>query len=54
LFAQQRARRLRASVLPHDRVVQRLAGTAIAWKRGFALVGDADGGHLARGEAGFR
>src|SRR5512138_2610223 len=32
-----------AAVLPHDRVVDRLAGFAVPHDRGFALVGDPDG-----------
>jgi hypothetical protein len=41
----------RAPVLPDDRIVDRLAGRAIPHDRGLALVGDADPGDIARGEA---
>ena len=39
-----------AAVLPDDRVVDGLAGLAIPDDRGLALVGDADGGDVARPE----
>src|SRR5690606_25015549 len=44
----QLARRLgRTPVLPDDGAVQRLAGRRVPNHRGFALVGDADGGETA-------
>jgi hypothetical protein len=48
LRAQLGAQRLGAAVLPDDGVVDRLAGAAVPQHRGLALVGDADGGDVAR------
>ena len=47
LALQRRATRRRAPVLPDNGVVQRLARRLVPDQRGFALVGDADGGDLA-------
>src|SRR5690606_26602539 len=41
----------RPTVLPDDRVVDGLACPAIPDQRGFALVGDAHGGHIGRPHA---
>jgi len=43
-----------ASVLPDDRVGERLAGRALPQERRLPLVGDADRRHVARGKAGIR
>ena len=40
-----------AAALPHNRVVDRLAGGPIPDQRRFALVGDADRGHVRRADA---
>ena len=45
-------RRCRAPVLPHDRVAYGLAGRAVPHDGRLALIGDADGGDVARGESG--
>ena len=50
--AQLLAERCRPAVLPDDRPVDRLAGLAVPDDRGFALVGDADGGDIAHRFAG--
>jgi hypothetical protein len=44
--------RLRAGVLPHDRVVDGLAGGLVPDDRGLALVGDADRGDVVAGQVG--
>ena len=41
-----------AAILPDDRAVDGAAAGAVPQQRGFALIGDADGGDLARGGAG--
>ena len=43
---------LRPHVLPDNRVVHRLARALLPHHRGFALVGDADGGDVVPGQAG--
>ena len=53
LAAQRIAKIRRAPVLPDDRVVDRLAGRAIPDHGGFALIGDADAGDVARAETGL-
>ena len=45
--------RLAAPVLPDDRVVDGLAGAAVPDHGGLALVGDADGLDVARGQPGL-
>jgi len=52
--AQSGAQRLAAPVLPHDGVVDGLAGAAVPHHGGLALVGDADGADVAAGQAGRR
>ena len=42
-----------AAILPHDRVVNGLAGFAVPQQRGLPLVGDADGGNVGGIELGF-
>jgi hypothetical protein len=51
--AQLGALRGSAPVLPHDRVVERLAGLPVPQHRGLALVGDADRADLLRLDAGL-
>jgi hypothetical protein len=51
-FLEPGAHLRRASVLPHDRLVHRLAAAALPQHRGLALVGDADGGDLAGSQLG--
>ena len=45
------AQRSGAAVLPHNGGMNRLAGGAIPHDHGLALIGDADGGHVARPRA---
>ena len=52
-FAQRGARGFGASVLPDDGFVDGLAGLAVPDHCRFALVGNADGVHLLRANAGF-
>src|SRR5262249_5760894 len=42
-----------APILPNDCIVNRRAGFALPDNRGFALVGDAEGGDVLAGEFGF-
>ena len=42
-----------AAILPDDCVVDGFAGLAIPYDRGLALVGDADGSHVAGPRAGL-
>ncbi len=42
-----------AAILPDDGAMHGLAGGAVPHDRGLALVGDADGGDVARGDIGF-
>ena len=46
------AKTCRAPVLPHDRVAYGLAGRAVPHDRRLALIGNADGGDVARGDSG--
>src|SRR6185295_17933312 len=51
---QRLARRRGAPVLPDDGVAERLAGAAVPEQGGLALVGDADRGDVAGGDARLR
>ncbi len=53
LLAKFLAYRGAATVLPNDGVVDRLSGVAIPHHGGLALVGDADGGEVVRGDPRF-
>jgi len=52
-LAQARAEISGAAVLPDNRVMDRPAGLAVPDKRRFALVGNADGGNIARRQPGL-
>src|SRR5690606_13503019 len=43
---------VRAGVLPHDRVAERLTGGGVPQQGGLPLVGDADRGQVGAGQAG--